>query len=278
MKKVLSFLACLLIIVSLIPFGSTADAAPLPLVMDYAGVLTETEEAALAQKAETVSDKYGLDVIVLFIDTYTTAGYSDISDYADDFYDQNGYGYGQTEDGLMLVVSLNERATYISTGGKAIDGFTDYGINKIFEDIIPYMKNGNWYSAANRFIADCDDYMRKYNSGTPYDVYNEKRKNFSLEALIADSGIGLLLAGLPLRKKKKEMKSVKAKVGAEDYELRNSFRLTDRNDYFINKTMSRTPIPRNDNYSSGSRPSGMGGSSIHVSSSGHTHGGGGAHF
>ena len=277
MKKLLSFFACLLVVLSVVPFGSRASASALPLIVDYAGVLTESQEAALSQKAENVSDKYSLDVVVMIIDTYRSAGYSEIADYADDFFDQNGYGYGQSQDGLMLLISLNERETYISTQGKAIDAFTDYGINAIFEDIIPYMKNSDWNGAAAKFISCCDDYMHQYGTGTAYDVYNERKTFFFPGLALADCGIGLALSGLPLKRRKKEMQTVNPKTDADDYKLKNSFHLSGRNDYFINKTMSRTPIPRDTGRSSGFGGGG-GGSSIHISSSGHTHGGGGSHF
>ena len=53
------------------------------------------------------------------------------------------------------------------------------------------------------------------------------------------------------------------------------FRLTDRQDRFVTKTLNRTPRPKETRSGGGPR---AGGSSIHVSSSGRSHGGGGRRF
>ena len=277
MKRLLSLLATLVILMSL-PVLCTAYYNELPKVVDNAGVLTETELSSLNAKAEIVSEKYQCDVVVVFVPTLNGM---DIADFTDDLYVQNRYGYGSTEDGVILLVSLQERQTYISTEGKGIDIITDYGIDNIFDEIIPYMKEGRWNTVTSRFISCCDDYFNQYEStGHAYDIDNERKSYFNPTALIAGGGLGALLSGLPLRKKKKEMESVKPKRGAEEYMLSRSFRITGRNDYFINKSVARTPImrdPRPSSHSGGGMSHG-GGSTIHMSSSGHTHGGGGHSF
>ena len=111
-----------------------------------------------------------------------------------------------------------------------------------------------------------------------YDTNNTRTASIAPIAAAADGGLGLLLAGLPLRKKKKEMQTVNYKADASDYILSNSFRLNYRNDSFINKTMSRVPIPKATSSSPRGGPGMGGGSSVHFSSSGHMHGGGGRGF
>lgn len=46
---------------------------------------------------------------------------------ADDFYDYNGYGYGEEGDGIIFLISMEERKWQISTCGFGITAFTDAG-------------------------------------------------------------------------------------------------------------------------------------------------------
>ena len=79
-------------------------------------------------------------------------------DYADDFYDYNGYGYGDSNDGLILIVVMDTSDWWISTCGKAIKTFTDAGIEYIGEQIVPYLSNGDYYGAFDKFADLCDEF------------------------------------------------------------------------------------------------------------------------
>ena len=98
-------------------------------VNDYANVLSDSEELKLNERLQKIKDKYGFDAVIVTTDSYN--GMS-ASDYADDFYDYNGY----SKDGLIFVLNLEEREWYVATKGKAITYFTDYGIDVIFEGTI----------------------------------------------------------------------------------------------------------------------------------------------
>ena len=56
--------------------------------------------------------------------------------YADDYYDYNGYGAGADNDGILLLLSMEDRDWWISTTGYGIDAFTDYGIDVIGDEIV----------------------------------------------------------------------------------------------------------------------------------------------
>ena len=55
----------------------------------------------------------------------------DTDNYADDFYDYNGY----KDDGVLLFISMSTSEMYISTKGRGTDYITDYGIDYIFGQI-----------------------------------------------------------------------------------------------------------------------------------------------
>lgn len=241
------------------------------LVSDNAGVLNASELAALNEKAERISAAYSCDTAVVFVPDI--GNYHSIMEFADDLFDSNHFGYGESDDGVMLVVDLTGREYWITTSGYGIDAFTDAGQYYLKDEFTPDLSRGSWAAAANAFLSGCERYLRQAASGTPYDTQNMPRKNFSPEALAGTSVLGLLLGGLPLRRQKKEMESVREQKNADLYGA--DFKLTARNERFLGKNVSRVPIPKS---SPTMHTGGGGGSSIHISSSGHSHGGSGGHF
>ena len=78
-----------------VPVDRTLD-----LVEDYADVLTNSEEAVLIAKLEALGSAYDIEIGAITVDSYEG---KDPQDFADDFYDYNGYGYGNNDDGLIVV-------------------------------------------------------------------------------------------------------------------------------------------------------------------------------
>ena len=265
MKKTISLFAVLLFMLALCANCYAAVAK----VNDYSGVLTQSQGYSLAQKAESISNQYHCDVAVAFT-PYVSAGKT-ITEDADDFYDYNGYGFGPDSDGILLYIATTDREYAISTSGKGIDYFTDAGLAHIVDKMLPHLRQSDWAGAAEVFLSQAGDFLNQASHGQPYDVNHMPGSNIILlEKILGFTGIGTLLSGLPLRKKKKEMKSIVPVEDAEDYKIKGSFSLTARDDTFINRTLNRVPIPK---VQSSSGRGGGGGSSIHISSSGHSHGG-----
>ena len=111
-----------------------------PTVVDHANLLTGSEAQTLSERLKEIGDAYRCDVIVA---TVTTLGSKTSEEYADDFFDYNGYGYGATPDangttvngdGILLLISIEDRDFAISTSGYGITAFTDYGIQTYLED------------------------------------------------------------------------------------------------------------------------------------------------
>lgn len=254
-----------------LPATAAADSAP--LIVDYAGVLASSEVTELTEKAREISRTYACDTAVVFV--RGLSGYSSIMAYTDDFFDYNGYGYNGTRDGVMLLVDVLGREYWISTSGFGIEAFTDAGQLYLKDLFVSYLSNGDWRGAADAYLSGCDQFLHQARNGEPYDVGNMPRNNFNLAFLLGDAGIGVLLGGLPLYKARKEMKTVKPKRDAEDYIYGKSPVLTHRNDRFLGSHVTRVPIPRDTDRGSGG---GGGGSSIHIGSSGNSHGGSGGHF
>ena len=241
-----------------------------PLIYDEPGLLSSTEKYSLTSAAETISDQYDCSVAAIFVNSIN--GYRDIMDFADDFYDSNGYGANASKDGIMLVVSMQERRTRLVTGGKGIDIFTDYGLELVENSFLTRLSAGDYSGAVEKYISKCGELMQYYKeNGSPVDNVpgSSSQSSFSPVGLAAAFGVGALTGGLPLSRQKKSLKSVQSKANAADYKT-GKLRLTINSDRFINRNVTRV---RRSQDNQGRGGSGFGGSSVHFSSSGVSHGG-----
>ncbi|MCR5095204.1 MAG: TPM domain-containing protein [Erysipelotrichaceae bacterium] len=244
-----------------------------PLVNDYADLLSDKEEASLYAKLRQVADKHGIDVVA--VTTNSTNG-KPVEDYADDFYDYNGY----KKDGVIFVLDMGEREIYISTSGKCKEYMTDYGIDQIFDDMMSDLADGQYYDALVTYAKETDSLLTSAENGQIVDVNNDTEpdrfgaKNFVISAI--GGAIASLFSSLILRGR---MKSVHSNYYAGDYIVGNSFVLTGASDMLVDRHVSRAPIRREETRLANSHSSGSsGGSHIHTSSSGTSHGGHGRHF
>ena len=168
------------------------SAADYWLVFDEADLLTYSEEVELDAKYDEISNRHQMEVVAA---VFKTIGDYTPMEYADDFYDYNGYGYGDNNDGLVLIVVMDTSDWYISTSGKAITAFTDAGIDYIGEQIVPYLSDGDYYAAFDKFADLCDEFMTQYETGDPYDTHNLPKGSFSAgQAILISIVVGIIIA------------------------------------------------------------------------------------
>lgn len=238
-------------------------------VVDNASLLTDSQEQELEDKLSELADRYDCDVVIVTADTID--GKTPMA-YADDYFDYNDYGIGSGRDGVLFLLSMEDRDWWISTTGEGIDIFTDYGIQFIGGEMLPDLSDGNYYEAFCTFAELSDDFMKQAQDGRPYDTNNKyKTAGDKIKIVLISAGIGIVAALIVTLSLKGQLKSVKPNNQAKDYIRQGSMKLTSSRDVFLYKNVDRTV-----RQSSGS--SGSGGSSTHTSSSGASHGGGGGKF
>ena len=271
-KKLLSFILAFILCVSLIP-AALADSSK-SIVYDQEGLFDEFDTEMLSGKLAEVNRLYGVDIAVV---TAPSLGGKTAEEYADDFYDENGIGQGENKDGILLLISENERVWAISTSGSCIDAFTDYDLDYITDNLLPYLSDGDWSGAAISFVDDCGPCLSAY-ANEPDDGYDSDYTDdgydytpsvmyFNNVWLVGSLLVGLIVALIVTLSMKRGMKSVRMKSSAADYLRAGSFTPGRREDLFLYHTVSVTAKPKNDDNDHG------GFSSTHVSSSGSTHGG-----
>lgn len=264
MKK--RILSCIFVFVLCFCFAMPAFAeGKAGYVVDGADLLTESEESTLSAKLEEISQRQKMDIVVV-----TTDGLDGKSamEYAYDYYDYNGYGYGENRDGILLLVSMEDHDWWISTCGYGITAFTDAGINYISEQFLPELSDGNYAEAFNIYADWCDKFINQARTDKPYDKDNLPHAPLSLVWLPISIALGFVIALISVGVMKGSLKSVRSQPAADSYIRNGSMNITESRDMFLYSRLDRTAKPKNDNS----------GSSTHTSSSGTTHGGGGGKF
>ncbi len=227
-------------------------------VADEAGLLDYEEEQELQERLSEIAEEYQSDVVVA---TVNSCEGMDVQSFTDRYYYENGYGYGPEIDGIILLVSMQERRFHLATRGSAIDTFTDYGLEVIDEEITPYLSDGEYAKAFEKFADLAEEFLEEDEEGRPFDT-NHTYKKRTVESgvyFLFALGIGLFAAVVTLIMLHQQLRSVRVKNEARDYVRSGSFRVTRANDIFLYRTVSRSRIQQD---SSGGRGGG-GGSMTH---------------
>lgn len=265
MKKIITLLLLFLMTcIMRVPAFSESE-HPARLV-DDAGLLTKAEEDALLAKLDEISERQRFDVVIVTVDSLD--GKSPM-DYADDYYDYNGYGMGRNDDGVLLLISMEHRDRYITTAGYGITAITDAGCEYMFGQFIDDLRDGYYADAFTVYAELCDEFVTQAKTGRPYDVGNLPKGPFRVVFHLAIALIvGFIVSLLIVTVMKSQMRNVRYRVGASEYMKAESMMITESRDIFLYRTVDRQRKPEGSS----------GGSSTHTSSSGTSHGGSGGKF
>ncbi|MBQ7604071.1 MAG: TPM domain-containing protein [Clostridia bacterium] len=227
-------------------------------VYDKAGLLSSTEAAQLENAIRDVITKTGKDVY-LFTDTSSHSLY--LSDYGDDFYYYNG-GY---RDGLILTIIRDEYGTRCVSVG--VGSGTSTADSDLDDRLVEDWNDKGAYAALTNYVRNAD-YGLRHNGKMPI-------KTGSIVTIVIISlVIGLIFAGIRNSALMKGMKLVPQRYAGR-YLRQGSLNITNRQDAFLYRTVSRVAKPRDTGSSGGGGRSSYGGG--HSSGGGH-YSGGGRHY
>ena len=251
-------------------------------VVDCACLLREQEKADLLLRLDEISQRQQLDVVIV---TVNSLNGKSAMDYADDFFDFNGYGFGEARDGILLLISMEQRDWWISTSGYGITAFTDAGLEYISDRVVPKLSRGEYAKAFGIFAEKCDSFITQARTGTPYDVDHMPKEPFRFGLCLSISVIlGLFAAGCVVWFLERQLITVRQQAEAESYLLFGVPQLKVNKEIYLYSTMSSRPRIKLENFGEGGSGGSSfgggfhGGSSVHRSSSGRTHGGRGGKF
>lgn len=230
MKKGLPLLMALFLCVSV--------AAASPRVVDEAGLLSASEQAALTDTCDAIAEELNFDVVVHT--TYGTGG-KGIHLYAADYFEEHFGG-----EGAILVIDMMQRDWYfVAPTGTFTDGAMDYMEGRIQA----HLEEEDFYGAMSVFVEDCHTFRAQVATGeemtVPIDV------GAVAIGLVICSGIGLAVGFIVRVSLKSQLKSVHRSPAAGTYMVPGSLVLTESRDMYLYSHVSRVKKPENNGSRSG---------------------------
>lgn len=256
-------------------------------VYDMAGLFSDTEIADFEQTISEYRQDMKMDVVV--VTTEDSEGKS-TRQYADDFFEAGGFGYGDSLDGVLFLIDMDNRELTLSVSGETIRLLTDARIESILDDVYEGAASGDYVSSAEFFLEDVAAYHKKgiqanqYNYDTETGKISVHRSIRWYEALLALVIPGIVAwsacAGVISQYSMKKEHRLSANH-LMAYRADCQFQYHDQQDNLTNKFVTSRIIPRNHTGGGGmgmGGGSGSGRSSTHRSGSGRSFGGGSRKF
>ena len=283
-KRFLVFLTALMLLFSVLPVYAEEMTAE-QRVFDYADLLSEADEQEMHLWITDMQENWGMDLA--YLTTNDTEGKS-VQQYGADFYIEHDLGLGENNDGVIFVLDMGSREGQIITCGKAIDIYTDYYIDQMWDNMVGCLSDGDYYNAffslymdMNELAGDYEKYQKDPDSFLSDYSKAQKTKSLLTSAVIA-AVFALVIAALAVSSMRKSCKNVKPYTDGRAYLKENGYHLSVNRDSFASTHTALMPIPREDdhNHHGGGFHSGgsWGGGSSTFSGGGRSFGGGGGKF
>lgn len=252
MKKYLFVLAFIFLLS--LPVSAYSD----ELLVDIEGLLTADENNILSDLLCELSDSAGIDIAVVTVESFD--GMS-AQAYAEAFYDGVGYGRGEYNSGILLLVSVAQGEYFISTNGYAYHTIDSYELDDIENALLDGLSSGDYYTAFTDFAtlsANAVDVYDSYENGYEEIEDDESVADLMIGIAPISVGIGFVISFILVMVKKAKMTTVKPVNTASNYIVNNSLNLTHQSDRYLYSTVTRT---KKSSSSSGSHGSSIGRSS-----------------
>jgi len=146
------FAVLLLLTVSFASFAQQYPERPSPprLVNDMAGMLNSSDAQELEKKLEAYDKSTSTQITIV---TLHTLDGMDIGQYAAELGEKWGVGRKQKDNGVMILVALDDHKVFIATGRGVEQYLPDAICKRIVEQIIkPNFKQADYYSGLNEAI------------------------------------------------------------------------------------------------------------------------------
>ena len=216
---ILAFCFCLVL-------GVSADTGT--DIYDEAALLTDGEEARLAEKLGDIGQAYDVQLVIVTVPS--TEG-ADIDWYLESLYDGMGFGCGANYDGVLLLVCMDIREYRILSNGYAGVAIDTGDIGRIGNAIESDLSDGDYAAAFEEFADQCAYYLEGYRNGFPFNFGRNLVISLVI-GLVAGIAVALVLKG--------QLKSVRKQNRANNYVKADSMRLTVHRDLFLYRNVTRT--------------------------------------
>jgi uncharacterized protein len=231
-------------------------------IVDNAGLLSGGEIQELEKLAAEIASAYNFDLVIV---TEKNIGGASPMNYADDFFDYNGYGLGADRDGCLLLQVTETRDWWFSTSGRGIGILNSAAGNRLEKDVVKFLRRDEPSGAYRVFVSDWEKFLVLDAKGKKYSFIRE----YSLVLYIGAWVVSLVIALVAVQIMKAKMNTALPKTEAGSFIVPGSLVFTKQKDVFLYSTVTKNKRVQSSSSS---------GAGTHISSSGRTHGGRGGKY
>jgi len=226
-------------------------------IIDNAGLLNQQERTSLLAIISSAASTYSFDLVIV---TENNISASSPAEYADNFFENNGYGLGQNRDGALLLLVMDSRDYKFSSssarGGRILNPTAE---DKLVGDVLRALGKGNYYGAFRSFLLDWNEFLALDAKGRSYNFFHQ----WNLVLVILAWALALMIGFTVVQIWKKGMDTVLPPTQAAAYVVPGSLAFNEKKDSFLYSRVSKTKIQKTSSsgggFSSGSSLSGRGG-------------------
>ena len=212
-------------------------------IFDTVGCLSQEEYNSLEQTAADLSAQYSCGVYAVIVEDYTEYG-SDLRSAAKAIYEGSSFGWGESRDGIQLLLSMKDRDYNIFTSGFGNTAVTDFGADYLAEQFSDGFRENNWYAGLQSYYETTAFLLESASNGEPIDTGS------NLEGggvnpfwfLIIGIAVPLIAAHVYCSSLKRSMTVVSEAARADFFMAPNSLKLTESRDEFSHITETRVRV------------------------------------
>lgn len=230
----------------------------LPRFVDDKNLLTQAQARELTAKLDEISERHKFDTVVAVVHSLKSGSIKgrEARLYAIDFFEQNGFGFGNDLDGIVLLLATEDRDFGFATTGYGFTAFTDAGQEYLEKLFLPHLKKDNYFEAFMAFADGVDDFVTKAKAGKPYAAGNipltyEELMEYRIWSVIGSLLLGWLIALIVVTPWELELRSLRKDFFANVYIREGSMALSRSKDILLFSNVTMSPRVKNDSSSGG---------------------------
>jgi uncharacterized protein len=200
---------------------------------DTAGLLSDDEAASLKELLDTISLTYDFDMVIVSV---KQTGSTEPKDFADAFFDKNGYGLGKNRDGCLLLIITDRKVFWFATSGRGKKILTHMASKRLEKDAFNSLEKGDFYSTFLSYTKTWEELLVLDSKGKRYNVLHKYNAVFVIVAWLVSIGIGFLIVMVW----KKSMSTAIPKKQYATYITPGSLSLAVQQDQFLYSTLTKT--------------------------------------
>ena len=230
------------------------DGTDVKHILDTSNLLSHEEWEELESRAEDISNRQHCGIYFAMVDDYTEYRDGSVFEVTYQLYHNNQLGVGDGRDGVIVLLSMEERDYAMFVYGEYAEYvFDEYGQEKLEEKFLGFFEYDDWYGGISHYLDACDEFLTKADEGDPV------RPSY-WENILLVTGLSCLVSGAVCFWLLRSMKTVRAKDKADTYVSKGGLHLTQQLDQFSHTTVTRTKIQKESSGGSTHSESGGGGS------------------